>query len=98
MTTLLSKWVPKRERGTLGSLVLTGPQVGSITTNLLTAYIIAVYKQWEIVFYFWGLLALVWYVFYMFMCFSEPSTHPFITADEKEMLGKEIRKVSVHLK
>lgn len=90
VTALISKWVPQRERGTLATMVFTGPQFGSILCNMMTGALIDSFHSWEIVFYFWGSLAIIWYLFFLVMCFSEPATHPFLTDEERNMLNKEI--------
>ncbi|KAK4878455.1 hypothetical protein RN001_010961 [Aquatica leii] len=90
VTTLLSKWVPKKERSRLAGLVLTGPQVGSILCNFVSGLLISVAGTWKIVYYFWAVVAMVWYFFYLILCFSTPEQHPNITPAEKEELEAEI--------
>ncbi|KAF5284285.1 hypothetical protein FQA39_LY04578 [Lamprigera yunnana] len=90
VTTLLARWVPKKERSRLGSLVLTGAQIGSILCNTISGFLIFSTGNWKIVFYFWAILAFVWFIFYMVLCYSEPAQHPHITPEEKEELLREL--------
>ncbi|KAK5638453.1 hypothetical protein RI129_012748 [Pyrocoelia pectoralis] len=88
--TFLARWVPKSQRARLGGLVFTAPQIGSIIGNATSGVLIAATETWKVVFYFWALLAAVWYVFYNIFCYSEPAVHPFITNEEKDMLVAEL--------
>ncbi|KAF5290073.1 hypothetical protein FQA39_LY14854 [Lamprigera yunnana] len=90
VTTLLARWVPKKERSRLGSLVMTGPQIGSILCNMISGMIISSTGNWKLVFYFWAIVALVWFFLYIILCYSEPSQHPNITPEEKEELLLEL--------
>ncbi|KAF5279331.1 hypothetical protein FQR65_LT15404 [Abscondita terminalis] len=90
VTTLLAKWVPKKERSRLAGLVMTGPQVGSIFCNLFSGYLISMAGNWTIVFYFWAVLAVVWYILFLVLCFSTPAQHPNITTEEKDELFQEL--------
>lgn len=89
LSVLLAAWVPANERGKLGALVLGGGQVGTIMGNLLSGVFLESY-HWSFVFYFFGGLGVVWFVIFIFLCFSDPSSHPFIKPSEREYLIKEI--------
>ncbi|KAF2896177.1 hypothetical protein ILUMI_10000 [Ignelater luminosus] len=89
LSTFLSKWVPLRERTALGAFVNTGNQLGSIIGNLGSSQIMA-HINWPMVFYFWAILAAIWYIFFMLTCYSEPTTHPFVTEGEAQMLHEAI--------
>ncbi|KAM8716638.1 hypothetical protein ACLKA7_003506 [Drosophila subpalustris] len=89
LSVLLAAWVPANERGKLGALVLGGGQVGTIMGNLLSGVFLESY-DWSFVFYFFGGLGVVWFVIFVFLCFSDPSSHPFIKPTEREYLVKEI--------
>ncbi|XP_023173368.1 putative inorganic phosphate cotransporter [Drosophila hydei] len=89
LSVLLAAWVPANERGKLGALVLGGGQVGTIMGNLLSGVFLDTY-EWPFVFYFFGGLGVIWFVIFIFLCFSDPSSHPFIKPSEREYLNKEI--------
>ncbi|XP_017047798.2 sialin [Drosophila ficusphila] len=89
LSVLLASWVPASERGMLGALVLGGGQVGSIAGNLLSGIILDS-MDWPYVFYFFGILAIVWFIIFTVLCFSSPYTHPFIKPSEREFLAQEI--------
>lgn len=92
LSTFIQCWVPPRQRGFLGGVAYGGSNLGAITGTIFTGYIIQWTKSWKTPFYIWGIFGMIWYGFYLFMVFSEPKTHPFITPEEREYLEKEIPK------
>lgn len=68
LSVLLSQWVPIKERGKLGALVLGGGQVGTILGNSLSGVLLDVY-DWPVVFYLFGGLGVVWFIFFVSIIF-----------------------------
>lgn len=64
LSVLLSKWVPSKERGKLGALVLGGGQVGTILGNLLSGVLLDAF-DWPIVFYIFGGIGILWFFFFV---------------------------------
>ncbi|KAH8250691.1 hypothetical protein KR038_008041 [Drosophila bunnanda] len=93
LSVLLAAWVPANERGKLGALVLGGGQVGTIMGNLLSGVFLDAY-DWPFVFYFFGGLGVIWFAIFVFLCYSDPTSHPFIKPSEREYLMKEIGTIS----
>ncbi|KAL0278598.1 UNVERIFIED_CONTAM: hypothetical protein PYX00_000372 [Menopon gallinae] len=88
---LLARWIPMDERGFLGSLVFAGSQIGTIIGNIVSGQLLKEYKgHWDYVFYLFGALGIAWFIAWVIMCYGDPSTHPFITDQEKEYLQKAI--------
>ncbi|XP_053961369.1 putative inorganic phosphate cotransporter [Anastrepha ludens] len=87
LSVLLAQWVPVKERGKLGALVLGGGQVGTILGNLISGLLLDAY-DWPVVFYFFGGIGIIWFIIFTFLCYSDPTTHPFIKPSEKEYLTK----------
>ncbi|XP_076263007.1 putative inorganic phosphate cotransporter [Rhynchophorus ferrugineus] len=94
LTALLAKWVPLKERATIGSLVYSGSQFGTILSNLISGELIRYTQDWASVFYFFGGLGIIWFIIWVMLCYSEPESHPFITDREKEYLQKELGSLS----
>lgn len=92
LSTFIQCWVPPRQRGFLGGIAYGGSNLGSITGTVLTGFLISWTKSWKTPFYIWAFFGMTWYIFYLFMVFSRPDTHPFITEEEFEYLNKEIPK------
>ncbi|CAG9763217.1 unnamed protein product [Ceutorhynchus assimilis] len=94
LTALLAKWVPLKERATIGSLVYAGSQFGTILSNSISGALIRQTEDWASVFYFFGGLGVVWFILWVLLCYSDPNSHPFISDKEKEYLNKELASVS----
>lgn len=92
LSTFIQCWVPPSQRGFLGGIAYGGSNLGAITGTVFTGLMIKWTESWETPFYVFALLGMIWYFFYLFMVFSEPKTHPFITQDELDYLDKEIPK------
>lgn len=90
LSALLATWIPLKERSILGSLVFGGGQVGTILGNALSGILIDYFDSWESVFYVFGVAAIVWFIIFTMICYSDPESHPFIKESEKEYLKKEI--------
>lgn len=90
LSALLATWVPLKERSKLGSFVFGGGQVGTIVGTALSGVLIDYYDSWESVFYFFGVLAIIWFIIFVFICYKDPESHPFIKEEEKEYLRKEM--------
>lgn len=52
------------------------------------------YFGWPHVFYFFGGLGIVWYVLWLILCYNSPSSHPFITEEEKSYLAEKLPGIS----
>jgi len=48
---------------------------------------------WPTVFYLYGVLGIVWFVCWTFLCFDDPSKHPRITAAERDFIQTSLGKV-----
>lgn len=91
LNVLLAQWVPPMERGKLGSLVFAGNQIGTVVSTMLTGLILKYWVgDWPDVFYFFGALGVVWYLIFCITCYNDPSSHPYISQQEKEYLQETI--------
>ncbi|XP_072384181.1 putative inorganic phosphate cotransporter [Diabrotica undecimpunctata] len=94
INSLLAKWVPLKERATIGTLVFGGSQMGTIICSAICGALIHVTKSWASVFYLFGGLGILWYILWQILCYSSPEQHPFIGEKEKNFLKKEIEGIS----
>ena len=81
MHAMISKWVPLNERSKFLSLIFSGAQFGTVI-SLPISGLMADKINWQSVFYFFGVLGCVWFIFWAFLIFSSPQTHPRITSNE----------------
>jgi len=81
----ISKWFPEEERSRATGILNMGPGLGAIIAPPLMAFLI--YQVgWEIAFLLTGALGFIWLIFWQRIYF-DPNQHPFISAEEKEMLS-----------
>ncbi|XP_065355487.1 putative inorganic phosphate cotransporter [Calliphora vicina] len=93
LSALIAHWVPKNERGVTGAAILGGGLMGTIIGNLLSGFLLA-RSGWASVFYTFGWLAFLWFIFFTLLCFSDPASHPFIKPSEKEYLTQEMGSIT----
>nr|XP_023025236.1 putative inorganic phosphate cotransporter [Leptinotarsa decemlineata] len=86
VSTFIQCWVPPEERAFLGGIAFGGSNMGTVTGSIFTGIIIKETNSWSTPFYIWGALSLVWYIFYLFMVFSKPQTHPYISEKELKLV------------
>lgn len=48
---------------------------------------------WPNVFYIFGVVGILWYVVWCCICFNDPSSHPYITDEEKKYLQETIGRI-----
>ncbi|XP_056641371.1 sialin-like [Diorhabda sublineata] len=94
LNALLAKWVPASERSTIGTMVYSGSQIGTVLCSAISGALITTTQTWSSVFYFFGGSGILWYIFWQILCYSSPEQHPFISKKEKEFLKLEIEGVS----
>ncbi|KAG5675847.1 hypothetical protein PVAND_005717 [Polypedilum vanderplanki] len=94
LNTLLSAWIPERERAKATAIVFGGAQMGNIITNSVSGLLLHYFDGWSSPFYFFGGAAIVWFFLFEFFCYKDPSSHPFISDEEKEFLQKELNQLS----
>lgn len=81
--TLLSKWVPPEERGSIGTFCYTGTQFGSVVIMAASGTIASSSLGWPGIFYISGLVSLLWVIVWYFVGASTPSDCKWISEDEK---------------
>ncbi|XP_067000244.2 putative inorganic phosphate cotransporter isoform X2 [Anabrus simplex] len=91
LNALLAQWVPAQERGILGSFVFAGAQIGTVVGTALSGALLHYSTgNWDVVFYLFGGLGVLWFIVWTLICYNDPSSHPFISDEEKKFLEKTI--------
>ena len=78
---LFARWVPGQERARSAALNVSGVSLGTVAALLLTPTIVVVWG-WPMVFYLFGGLGFVWYLFWYSRVTDTPETHPTIASTE----------------
>lgn len=88
-------WAPPLERSRLATMALAGSYAGAVLGMPLSAWLTQGIG-WPAPFYFYGVVGLIWFVFWYWLAFEKPATHPTITAREQfyieQSLGKQLLK------
>ncbi len=86
---LFAHWVPGRERARSAALNVSGISLGTVAALLLTPTIVVVWG-WPMVFYLFGGLGFVWYLFWHSRVSDTPETHPTIAPTEVAYIREHI--------
>lgn len=69
------------ERSRLATLAFCGSYAGVVVGMPLSG-ILAGTISWSASFYFYGVMGLIWYIFWLWLTFEKPAKHPSISARE----------------
>jgi MFS family permease len=81
MSRSLSRWFPLHERGTAHGIIFTGSRLGGAITPLLVGTMID-RAGWRQAFWTFGILGVVWCIFWWRWFRDDPAKHPLVSPDE----------------
>ncbi|KAH8407686.1 hypothetical protein KR222_010729, partial [Zaprionus bogoriensis] len=84
--TVISAWVPPKERALLGNFTYAGNQFGTIAM-LATSGLLITFGGWPSVFYASGGLGCIWSVIYYIWGASSPAQSKQISTEERELIA-----------
>lgn len=91
LNTMLAKWTPPEERSKAGSLVYIGAPLGTVFATVVSGLILSYSSAgWPAVFYFFGSIGIIWYLFWLILCYNNPQEHPFISYAEEKYLRESL--------
>nr|XP_033794054.1 sialin [Geotrypetes seraphini] len=90
MHAMWSSWAPPMERSRLLSLSYAGAQLGTVVSLPLSG-LICYYMDWAYVFYIFGALGIVWFVFWCWLVSDTPETHRTISPSEQDYILSSLR-------
>ncbi|GIX95909.1 hypothetical protein CDAR_231441 [Caerostris darwini] len=84
MYAMFSRWAPTHERSRLLSICTIGQHVGTIITMPTSGFLIQydVGGGWPSVFYLFGMIGCLWFVFWVCLVYNTPAEHPRISKAE----------------
>lgn len=85
MHEIWSRWAPPLERSRVGSIQYSGSFVG-IVIAMSTCGILTQKLGWESVFYVFGAVGCVWYIFWVIFVRECPEKDPWISEEEKRYI------------
>lgn len=83
--TILAKWAPPSERGTIGTYCYSGAQFGTVVMLSLSGVLASSSMGWPSIFYFSGVAGMVWSIIWFFYGSSSP-------ADSEDRISSEERQ------
>ncbi len=86
-------WAPPLERSRLATISFTGSYAGAVL-GLPLSGIMTENISWESSFYFYGIVGMLWFVFWWFFSYERPATHPSITEEERIYIEESIGETS----
>uniref|UniRef100_A0A8D2C5Y8 Major facilitator superfamily (MFS) profile domain-containing protein n=1 Tax=Sus scrofa TaxID=9823 RepID=A0A8D2C5Y8_PIG len=84
-----SKWAPPLERSRLATTSFCGSYAGAVIAMPLAGVLVQ-YIGWASVFYIYGMLGMLWYMFWLLQAYECPSAHPTISHEEKTYIETSI--------
>jgi len=90
---LYSKWVPTAERSRSVAFSNSGIPVGQVAALLVAPYI-AITLGWEWIFYIFGVVGLLWYVFWYRTVARDPARHPRVSKQETDEIAADLPELA----
>ncbi|GAB0112250.1 MFS transporter [Pseudoalteromonas distincta] len=87
-----AEWFPTKERALAQGIFNSGAAIGGIIAIPLIAYL-TIYFSWQMVFVFVGALGFLWLVPWLILVKAPPSSHPWLTDEEREYILTGQRRV-----
>uniref|UniRef100_A0A8C6G0E7 Solute carrier family 17 member 8 n=1 Tax=Moschus moschiferus TaxID=68415 RepID=A0A8C6G0E7_MOSMO len=84
-----SKWAPPLERSRLATTSFCGSYAGAVIAMPLAGVLVQ-YIGWASVFYIYGILGIIWYVFWLLQAYECPAAHPSISQEERTYIETSI--------
>ncbi|CAF3395944.1 unnamed protein product [Rotaria socialis] len=86
-------WAPPLERSTLATISFTGSYAGAVLGIPLSG-ILTEYFNWQVAFYFYGIIGIIWSVYWWHSSYERPAIHPKISESERIYIEESIGEAS----
>ncbi|XP_044252844.1 putative inorganic phosphate cotransporter [Tribolium madens] len=88
MHAMLARWIPPLERSKFAAYVYAGANFGTVISLPLSGWLCSLELDggWPLCFYLFGFLGIIWFVFWCFLIYDSPSTHPRINPQERAFI------------
>ncbi|XP_054707829.1 sialin-like isoform X2 [Uloborus diversus] len=95
MNALISRWAPKLERSRVSSFIFTGTQIGNVVAMPISGWLSStdLLGGWSSVFYVFGTVGCVWFLFWAFLAYERPTDHPSISMHELQLFQLDEKEV-----
>ncbi|XP_049855707.1 sialin-like isoform X1 [Schistocerca gregaria] len=82
---MVSKWFHPKERSKFSGFLFSGIYAGSLIAMAVSGVLVEA-GGWPMAFYFFGAVAVAWFVPWLYLIYSTPDDHPRISLQEKEYI------------
>ena len=98
MHAMLAEWSPPLERSRLSTYVYSGATIGTVISMSVTGEICE-RLGWESVFYIFGGMGIIWFIFWSFLAYEDPSRYCYLrnSLSFKIISHYKIKVVSKHI-
>ncbi|CAF0897843.1 unnamed protein product [Adineta steineri] len=86
-------WAPPLERSTLATISFTGSYAGAVLGIPLSG-ILTEYLNWQVAFYFYGVIGIIWSIGWWYISYERPAIHPKISEEERIYIEESIGEAS----
>ncbi|CAN7999053.1 unnamed protein product, partial [Ixodes hexagonus] len=85
MHAMIARWLPKDERSFLSTVIYSGGQIGTVIAMPISGILCdsTFLGGWPAAFYVFGLIGIVWFVFWALLVSNNPQEHPRISDEER---------------
>ncbi|CAG0884828.1 unnamed protein product [Darwinula stevensoni] len=83
-----SHWAPPAERSKLVTIAFSGSYIGTVIAMPLSG-LIADHAGWPVIFYFFGIVAIVWSLLWWLVVRDSPFTDPSVTPEELQLYDEQ---------
>lgn len=90
---MLAKWAPVEERGSMGTFCYSGSQFGTVIMLAVSGFIADSSAGWPGIFYISGAMGFVWAICWFLFAASTPADHRSISPEEKKMIENSLGQV-----
>lgn len=94
---MLGKWAPTEERSWINTTVYSGCSFGTIISMPITGYLSSSWWGWPASFYVFGILGVIWTVFWIIFSAEKPATHKTISWEERNYIESSLGQNSDEL-
>lgn len=89
------KWIPLKEKTIMVATTMSGIYLGEIIGFSFSGYLIQSnvmiggvdFGGWSSVFYFFGMVGVLWYPLWCWLAYEDPNSHPYITPEEIALIA-----------
>lgn len=88
ITRALHNWLPLSERGLAQGIIWTSARImGGLTPLLWLIFVTKLEIPWRMVFFFFGLVGVLWCLAFSWIFTNDPATNPSINDEEKKLIS-----------